>query len=71
MKYATLGKLGLAVFGLIFVSFLVRGFGQFVVGQGTALRLAAPIAFLAAVLAAGVVAFWLLARLGVTTLDEG
>ncbi len=71
MQYATLGKLGLSVFGLIFVSFLVRGFGQFVVGQRAALRLASPIALAAAALAAGVVLFWVLARVGLVTLEDG
>lgn len=71
MEYATMGRLGLFVFVLVFVSFLVRGFGQFVVGQRAALQAAAPIALAAALLAVVLVAYWVLARVGITTLEDG
>lgn len=71
MNRPTLLSLALLVFGLVFLSFLVRGFGQFLVGMETALGLAAPIALAAAALLAFVVAYWLLARAGVVTLGDG
>lgn len=70
MNWATLRTLALLVFGLIFLSFLVRGFGQFLVGMETALAVAAPIALAAAALLVFVVAYWLLARAGVLTLED-
>jgi hypothetical protein len=70
MKRSTLVGLGLLVFLLVFVSFLVRGFGQFLVGMERALSLAAPIALGAAALLVFVVAYWLLAQAGLLTLEE-
>jgi hypothetical protein len=70
MKRSTLVGLGLLVFLLVFVSFLVRGFGQFLVGMERALSLAAPIALGAAALLVFVVAYWLLAQAGLLALEE-
>jgi Kef-type K+ transport system membrane component KefB len=70
MKRSTLVGLGLLVFLLVFVSFLVRGFGQFLVGMERALSLAAPIALVAASLLVFVVAYWLLAQAGLLALEE-
>lgn len=68
---STLTKLALLVFGLIFVSFLIRGFGQFLVGPRTATLLAGPVAMLAAVVLVVVVGLWLLGRLGLVTIEAG
>ena len=70
MNRTTLLNLALLVFVLVFLSFLVRGFGQFLVGTRTALALAGPIAFAAAVLLVLVLASWLLARAGILTLED-
>lgn len=70
MHRSTLTKLGLLVFGLIFVSFLVRGFGQFVLGPRRATMLAGPLALLAAVLLVVVVVIWVLGRLGVVSIES-
>ncbi|NIS36443.1 MAG: hypothetical protein GWN07_36720 [Actinobacteria bacterium] len=69
MQRSTVTKLALAVFGLIFVSFLIRGFGQFVVGTRTATMLAGPVALAAAALLVVVVALWVLGRAGVITIE--
>lgn len=71
MRRARFTLLGLLVFGLLFVSFVVRGLGQFIVGPAPALWLAGVIAAGAGLLVLGLVAFWVLARLGMTTLEEG
>lgn len=71
MRYATMGKLGVLVFALVLASFLVRGFGRLFVGADVAVRLATPIALVAAALVVFLVAFWLLARVGITTLEDG
>lgn len=69
MRRATLTKLALAVFGLVFLSFLLRGFGQFVLGTRGATMLGGPIALLAGGLLLVVVALWLLGRLGVIEIE--
>lgn len=70
MRYATMGKLGVLVFVLVLASFLVRGFGRLVVGADVAIRLATPIALVAVALVVFLVTFWVLAQLGITTLEE-
>lgn len=69
MRRATLTKLALAVFGLVFLSFLLRGFGQFVLGTRGATMLGGPVALLAGGLLLVVVALWLLGRLGVIEIE--
>lgn len=69
MRQSTLTKLALLVFGLIFVSFLVRGFGQLLLGPRRATLLAGPLALLAAGVLAVVVGLWLLGRLGVIRIE--
>ena len=69
MRQSTLTKLALSVFALVFVSFLVRGFGQFVVGPRTATLLAGPLALLAAAVLALVVVLWTLGRAGVVRIE--
>lgn len=69
MRRATLTKLALAVFGLVFLSFLLRGFGQFVLGSRGATMLGGPVALLAGGLLVVVVALWLLGRLGVIEIE--
>ena len=70
MRQSTLTKLALLVFALVFVSFLIRGFGQFVLGPRTATMLAGPVAVLAAVVLTIVVGLWLLGRAGVVRIVE-
>lgn len=70
MQQATLTKLALLVFGLVFVSFVVRGFGQFVVGQRTATLVAGPLAALAGVVLVAVVVLWLLGRVGLVSIES-
>lgn len=55
-------------FGLVLAAFLVRAFGQLVVGPDRALALAGPIALLAAAVFGFVLAVWTLAATGVTDL---
>ena len=69
MRQSTLTKLALSVFALVFVSFLVRGFGQFLVGPERAMLLAGPLALLAAAVLAVVVALWTLGRAGVVSIE--
>lgn len=69
MRRATLTKLALSVFGLVFLSFLLRGFGQFVLGSRGATMLGGPVALLAGGLLVVVVALWLLGRLGVIEIE--
>ncbi len=69
MHRSTLTKLSLGVFGLVFLSFLVRGFGQFVVGSRTATLLAGPVAVVAGGLLLVVIALWGLGRLGVVVIE--
>lgn len=70
MRQSTLTKLGLLVFALVFVSFVVRGFGQFVVGPRRAMAVAGPLALLAAAVLATVVVLWVLGRTGVVRIDR-
>lgn len=65
-----LTKLGLLVFALVFVSFLVRGFGQLLVGPARATALAGPLALLAALVLLVLVALWVLGRVGVVTIES-
>ena len=71
MKRATLEFLSLLVFALVLLSFLVRGVGQFVLGPRGVLVIAGPISVLAAGLLVFVLAYWVLARVGVMTLEAG
>lgn len=70
MKRSTLGSLALAVFGLVLVAFLVRGLGQFVLGQQGVLQIAGPISLVAAGLLVVVLVLWGLGRLGVVTIED-
>lgn len=69
MRRSTLTKLALSVFALVFVSFLIRGFGQFVVGPRRATMLGGPVALLAGALLVVVVGLWVLGRLGIVTIE--
>lgn len=71
MDSHTLDVLALVGFGLILVSFFVRGLGQFVVGQAEVIRYAGPISALAAAVILLAVAIWTLDRLGVVHLEDG
>jgi hypothetical protein len=53
----------------VFLSFLVRGFGQFVIGARTATLLAGPVAVVAAGLLLVVISLWGLGRLGVVPIE--
>lgn len=70
MDRHTLNLLTLLGFGLILLSFLVRGFGQFVVGQRRALEFAGPIAVVAGGLLVVAAVAWTLDRVGVIRLAE-
>lgn len=69
MKRSTLSELGLLVFVFLFVSFMLRGFGQFVLGQHLSWQLGVAAALVAAGLVAVVVSYWVLAKLGITALE--
>jgi hypothetical protein len=71
MQRSTLSELGLLVFVFLFVSFVFRGFGQFVLGQHLSWQLGVAAALVAAGLVAVVVGFWVLAQVGVTALEDG
>lgn len=70
MRRSTLTKLALLVFGLVFASFVLRGFGQFVLGTRGATLLAGPVALLGGGLLVLVLALWLLGRVGVIDVEE-
>lgn len=70
MHRETLNLLTLLGFGLILLSFLVRGFGQFLVGPEAALGYAGPVAALAAAVILVTVLAWTLDRLGVVRLED-
>lgn len=70
MKRHTLDLLTLVGFGLILVSFFVRGIGQFVVGRAEVIRYAGPISALAAAVIFLAVAIWTLDRLDVVHLED-
>lgn len=70
MRRTTLTALALAVFGLVFLAFVVRGFGQFLLGPRRATLAAGPVAILAAGLLVVVLALWSGARLGLISIDE-
>lgn len=69
MQQSTLTKLALLVFGLVFVSFLIRGFGQFIVGPRRATMLGGPVALLAAAVLVVVAGLWVLGRIGVVEIE--
>jgi len=71
MRRSSVLLLGLAVFGLIFLAFLIRAFGQFVVGTRTATLVAGPVAMLAGAVLLGVIGIALLAKAGLVTLEDG
>jgi hypothetical protein len=70
MDRHTLDVLTLVGFGLILVSFFVRGLGQFVVGRADVIQYAGPISALAASVIILAVAIWTLDRVGVVSLEE-
>lgn len=69
MKQATFAKLALSVFVLIFLSFMIRGVGQFIVGHRTAMLVAGPVAVIAALLIGVVVAIWVFAKLDIIHIE--
>lgn len=71
MHRDTLNWLTLAGFGLILLSFLVRGFGQLVVGPQDVIRYAGPIAVVALVVLVVTAVLWSLDRVGVLSLEDG
>lgn len=71
MYRSTLTKLALLVFALTFLAFVVRGFGQFVVGPRRATTIAGPVALLAAAVLLVVVGTWALGRVGVVRIEDG
>lgn len=60
--------LAMLVFGLVFISFVIRGFGQFLVGPRTAMLVAGPVSVLAAGVLLFVVVFWVLSKVGLSTI---
>lgn len=70
MKRRTLTALGLGVFALVFVSFMLRAFGQFLLGPRRATFLAGPVALLAGGLLVVVILIALAARGGLLTLED-
>ncbi|MFB6362026.1 MAG: hypothetical protein ABEH59_12000 [Halobacteriales archaeon] len=70
MHRSTLTKLALGVFGLVFLSFLIRGFGQFIIGSRTATVLAGPVAVAAGGLLLVVIGLWGLGRVGVVRIES-
>lgn len=70
MKRSRLTLLGLSVFALILVSFVIRGFGQLLLGPRTATLLAAPTFGAALALVVFVLAVWLLSLVGVTSIED-
>lgn len=70
MNYSTLIRLGLLMFGLIFLAFLIRGFGQFVVGSRRAMLIAGPVAVIAGILCLVILGSALLAKLGLVALEH-
>jgi membrane protein implicated in regulation of membrane protease activity len=70
LKESTMGKLGLWVFGLLLLSFLIRGPSQFLVGQKTAKLLAGPPSILALCILVFLIGYWVLAKVGVTTIER-
>ncbi len=60
----------MAVFVLVFVAFLLRAFGQFLVGPRTATIIAGPLVVLAAALLIGVLGVALFAKLGLVSFDD-
>lgn len=57
------------MFGLVLLAFLVRGFGQFLVGSRRATMLGGPVALLAGGLLVVVVSLWLLGRVGLLRIE--
>lgn len=70
MKQSTLTVLGLAVFGLVILSFVIRAFGQFLLGVRTATLVAGPVAVAAAALLVVVLGVWGLSKLGIVTIER-
>ncbi|WP_058367013.1 hypothetical protein [Haloparvum sedimenti] len=63
-------KLAALAFGLVLLSFLIRGTTRLVVGYETAVLLSAPVLFAAAALLAGLFVRGLLDLVGVWPLEE-
>lgn len=70
MRRSSVLLLGLAVFGLTFLAFLIRAFGQFIVGPRTATLVAGPVAMLAGIALIGVISIMLLAKAGLVRLED-
>lgn len=70
LKQATVTNLAMLVFGLIFVSFAIRGFGQLFVGRGAAMAVAGPVAVVAAGVLLFVLVFWTLSLVGITEIER-
>lgn len=71
MKRRTVTGLGLLVFLLVFLSFMVRAVGQFLVGPRRATVYAGPIALLAGLVLAVVIGVVIAGKVGVITLEDG
>lgn len=70
MRRATLTTMALTVFGLVFVAFVIRGFGQFLLGPRRATLVAGPVALLAAGLLLVVLGTWVGARVGLIAVED-
>lgn len=72
MKQSTMTTLAMLVFVLVFISFVIRGFGQVLVGPRTAMLIAGPVSVLAAGVLLFVVVFWMLSKVGISVIaSEG
>jgi len=69
LQQSTVAKLGLSVFGLVFLSFMTRVVTQFIFDFRTATLIAGPIAVLALCLLIGLIAFYGLSKVGVTRIE--
>lgn len=70
MRRVSVTALALSVFGLVLLAFLLRAFGQFLLGPRRATLLAGPVAVLAGLVLALVIGIVVLDRAGVVSIDE-
>lgn len=71
MRRSSLTAMALGVFGLVLLAFVLRGFGQFLLGPRRAMLVAGPVALLAVGLLLVVLAVWSGARLGLIAVENG
>lgn len=69
MKQSTFVKLGLATFGLVGLTFVVRGTTRLIVGERVSMLLSAPFGLTALVLVVALFAIAVLAASGLRPLD--